>query len=245
MINIKNLLILSLLFLVHSISWAQNQGYSSSLNDGYSSSANNAQSLENGYYSSQSTAQPTPPPPPPINNGYSSSINNTQYGTYQNNASHSYVSYSANFGHHHRRLGPVWIDIANRMTLFEDLIQAGAENGNISYLCRAQFAGRMHPGKVFMDSCHIGWQGREISIRPYQILVSHRSLGWVSGSFGYVPHNAYEIGLSKNEPLYVCQASFKNALIPGEIIGQMCHFAWNGKQYAQPHYKVLVRYLHA
>lgn len=50
---------------------------------------------------------------------------------------------------------------------------AGREaNGQVLFICRAQYRGGVHPGKIRAEfgGCNIPWGGREIVVREYQVL---------------------------------------------------------------------------
>mgnify|MGYP003574913266 CR=1 FL=1 len=51
-------------------------------------------------------------------------------------------------------------------------IQGGFErDGTHIYICRTSFKGSLYPGKVVKHLCHIAWNGKEIPVSNYQILV--------------------------------------------------------------------------
>lgn len=43
-------------------------------------------------------------------------------------------------------------------------------NGQPLYVCRAQYRGEMHPGKIVDNRCNFGWGGRERSAAYYEVL---------------------------------------------------------------------------
>lgn len=109
------------------------------------------------------------------------------------------------------------------------------------YVCHANYHGGTHPGKYLNGNCNISWGGREVVIsQGYEILVSRSSLGWTSASNGSIPDNAIEGGYEGNNPLYVCQANYRNGTHTGKIIGRNCNFGWGGKEVMSTNYNVLV-----
>ncbi len=50
-------------------------------------------------------------------------------------------------------------------------VLGGSENGQPLFICRAQYNGGVHPGKVVGQNCNIGWGGREILNPTYEVLV--------------------------------------------------------------------------
>jgi len=109
------------------------------------------------------------------------------------------------------------------------------------FVCRANYRGGVHPGKLFNGRCNIGWGGNEISLSQYEVLVSRKSVGWVSASFGAIPPHAIQGGYQHDGPLYICQANYNGGIHSGKVVGQNCNFGWGGKEISVPYYKVLVK----
>ncbi|CAN5385450.1 hypothetical protein BH10PSE19_BH10PSE19_03090 [soil metagenome] len=53
-------------------------------------------------------------------------------------------------------------------------IAGGNERGQPLYICQARYSGGIHPGKVFDNSCHIGYNGRDIARQEFRVLVPGR-----------------------------------------------------------------------
>ena len=47
----------------------------------------------------------------------------------------------------------------------------GSEPGRKLAVCRAPYKGGTHPGKVVAGKCNIGWGGKEIVLRTFEVLV--------------------------------------------------------------------------
>jgi|GEM_PF-2491046 len=52
-----------------------------------------------------------------------------------------------------------------------DAVIGGREDGHPLYVCRARYRGGIHPGKVVGRNCNIGYDGREIVRRNYEVLI--------------------------------------------------------------------------
>ena len=50
----------------------------------------------------------------------------------------------------------------------------GEEHGMPLYICQARYAHSWHPGKVVDGKCNIGFDGREMQMTDYNVLVSRR-----------------------------------------------------------------------
>ncbi|RDI42454.1 DUF3421 domain-containing protein [Aquicella lusitana] len=215
--------------------------------DNYYSSS--SQMPNEGYYSSQSA-----------NDGDWYSSNTERERTHPHTKSHHGISISVNVpslngrviagregtyfvpAHARRQHNrtPHWIDMMSGMPAPEDAVIGGIEPQNTLYVCRGNYRGGIHPGKVVAGKCNISWGGDEISLSRYQILVSRSRLSWVSASHGYIPANAIQGGNEHGAPLYICQANYRGSMHPGKVVGQMCNIGWGGREIAIPYYNVLV-----
>lgn len=249
-IKTKAFLITSLLLLNCNVLYAQ--VYSSNQHAVYSSSQGGS------YHSSQSHN---------MNNGYSSSQSNRyvtspdSVQTYQSSAApHEEASFSMkghdfhahfsnntintydalNTQHYHPHLGLQWISEVAGAPIPHEAVIGGGEAGQIYYVCRAPYAGGLHPGKIVSDRCNFSWGGREIRTNQYQVLVSHRALSWTPANFGHIPPRAIRGGHENGNPLFICQAQYHQTMQPGKIVGQHCLIAWGGREIAVPYYNVLV-----
>jgi len=43
-------------------------------------------------------------------------------------------------------------------------------------ICRTAYKGGVHPGKLWKDMCHIGWGGKEVYLKDYQVLTLDANL---------------------------------------------------------------------
>jgi hypothetical protein len=51
-------------------------------------------------------------------------------------------------------------------------VAGGSEPGRTLYICRARYNNGLHPGKVVAQNCNIGWGGKEILVRSYEVMVA-------------------------------------------------------------------------
>ena len=51
------------------------------------------------------------------------------------------------------------------------MIIGGAERGRSLPVCRGKYKSGTHPGKVVAGKCNIGWGGKEIVLRSFEVLV--------------------------------------------------------------------------
>lgn len=60
---------------------------------------------------------------------------------------------------------------------------AGGENGGPLFLCQSPYEGGVHPGKVYNDTCHISYAGREVPMQGFDVL--YLGVPTVAGTFDY------------------------------------------------------------
>jgi hypothetical protein len=109
------------------------------------------------------------------------------------------------------------------------------------FVCRVNYNGGIHPGKLYQGHCNIGWGGKEISLDHYQVLVSRTPLSWVSSNYGDIPDHAIQGGYQHDGPLYICQAEVHGGMHIGKLYGENCNIGWGGREILVPYYNVLVK----
>ncbi len=138
--------------------------------------------------------------------------------------------------------------VASNGTIPSNAVNGGYENGKNLPVCRTNYNSAMHPGKVVGNMCNIGWGGKEISARSFEVLVNNGgvSISWVSMS-GQIPGNAVQAGTENGKPLYVGQATMSNGSVhPGKVFGNpgdyICNYGYGGNEIVEKNnFKVLVQ----
>lgn len=121
-------------------------------------------------------------------------------------------------------------------------VVGGQEPGRQLYVCRANYQGGVHPGKIVGGNCNIGYGGAEITIPRYEVLTTsepHR-ISWVGASGGRLAPNAVVGGQEPGRQLYVCRASYQGGVHPGKVVGSNCNIGWGGREITLPNYEVMV-----
>jgi len=228
----------------------------------FSSSSNGAPPSTSGGYGSSSSVNPMPGyasdnTAPPSTVGYDSSTSAPPSTTSApaprpRHKKHDRFSISLNIpgtdsvirvgdhGRHHNE--PFWIPMNSGEPMPVNAVVGGYQSHPRStfYVCRADFNGGIHPGKLYNGNCNISWGGREVVMNNFEILVSDKRVSWVGSSYGNIPHHALAGGSENNQTLYICQASYQNGTHTGKIIGRNCNFGWGGREISVPNYNVLV-----
>lgn len=208
-----------------------------------------------GYYSSVTVHHGAP--------GYYSSLSRPESGYYSHPELHHYViamnapAYMGYVTHHttyytHTHARPyytthsspthVWVSTKTGTPLPDHAIVGGQEpkTKQALYVCRADYLGGTHPGKLEHGKCTFTYHGNEIRTDHYQLLISEHPLRWLPASYGAIPPHAIKAGKDKGAPLYICQANYHDGLIPGKVVGEYCHIGYEGRVINVPYYQVLV-----
>jgi len=122
-------------------------------------------------------------------------------------------------------------------------VTGGQEPGRTLYICRANFEGGVHPGKLVGSNCNIGYGGREVEVRSYETLVQQGvvPLRWVAATGGQVPAGAVTGGQEPGRTLYICRANFEGGVHPGKLVGSNCNIGYGGREVEVRNYEVLAR----
>jgi hypothetical protein len=124
----------------------------------------------------------------------------------------------------------------------------GKENGQNLQVCRCNYNGAKHPGKVVAGKCHIGWGGKEVFLPDYEVLINsgNADIQWQKMNGSQIPQNGVEAGRERNTVYYVGRATHTDGSIhPGKVFmagGQyICNYSWGGKEIVvRSNFEVLV-----
>lgn len=141
---------------------------------------------------------------------------------------------------HHHHGAPHWVGVSSGEPLPHFAVVGGHEHRRPIFVCRANYNGGVHPGRVLGDICDLGWGGYEVPVHQYEVLSSKFMLSWVPAGYGSVPPGALDGGYENGHPLFVCQARYRGGVYPGKVVGQGCNISWGGREVNLPNYNVLV-----
>lgn len=227
----KLITVLSCVFLCTFFMVAHAGTYYSSGSLNHSASVHSSSTPGSGYYSSITRPQ---------GQHYSVGMNIPTYMGYMANQSDNYYLYAR--AHQHAYPQHLWVNAFTGSPLPNHTIIGGEQPGTkrILYICRANYLGGVHPGKLHSGKCTFTYHGNEIRTNRYQLLVSNHPMHWSPASFGRIPPNSILAGNDSGNPLYICQANYQDGRLPGKVIGEDCHIGYEGRVIAVPHYQVLV-----
>jgi len=115
----------------------------------------------------------------------------------------------------------------------------GSEGSRKLAVCRAAYQGGTHPGKVVAGKCNIGWGGKEIVIRKFEVMTNKGvKLAWAKG-----PSAKGMIigGAERGRSLPVCRGKYKSGTHPGKVVAGKCNIGWGGKEIVLRSFEVLVQ----
>jgi hypothetical protein len=102
-------------------------------------------------------------------------------------------------------------------------------------VCRANYDGGQHPGKVWDGTCNFGWGGVTHYSSTYEVLVD-RNYRWITAASDGIPSNAIDGGDAGNAAgharLGVCEVfnGGDNSWHPGKFYANKCNYAWGGSK---------------
>ena len=129
----------------------------------------------------------------------------------------------------------------------DNAVIGGVENHIELPVCRGDFNGAKHPGKLFANHCNIGYGGAEKMLTDFEVLVNHGvvELDWLkSNGTETLPDNAILAGTEGGIPLYVGRAHHENGTHPGKIFkvggNYICNIGYGTLEVVSESFEVLV-----
>lgn len=118
--------------------------------------------------------------------------------------------------------------IAFTGSLPDNVVSGGMENGNSRSVCRAEYKGASHPGKVVGDKCNIGYGGKEVELTAFEVLVNGGvTLNWATFK-GKLPAGAVKGGIENGKALYVGQFTRPDGSVhAGKVFGAQGAYIFN------------------
>lgn len=117
-------------------------------------------------------------------------------------------------------------------------VAGGSENGQNLIICRCEYEGSYHSGKVVGGKCNIGYAGDEQAIENFEVLTGQNNISpkWISVTNNQIPQGAFPAGIEK-DTIYVCRVQRPDGSVhPGKIIpnesgtGYNCNYGYAGNE---------------
>jgi len=128
----------------------------------------------------------------------------------------------------------------------ENAVIGGVETHRSLAICRCNYKGAMHPGKVVERRCNIGWGGKEIGLKRFEVLVNKGviELDWQKTDGKKLPNHAVKAGEENGRALYVGRAHHEAGTHPGKVFqagkGYICNIGYGEKEITYKTFEVLV-----
>ena len=129
-----------------------------------------------------------------------------------------------------------WVD--SRGGLPRNAVRGGDSPFGPLYICRARYRDGVHLGKAVKGQCLIGWGGREVDVRHFEILAGH-GLRWTRAWGGRIPPGAVGGGHAPDGALFVCRGHHRDGVHPGKLYHGRCLIGWGGHEVALSNFEVL------
>ncbi|KAG8933211.1 hypothetical protein FRC02_012285 [Tulasnella sp. 418] len=117
--------------------------------------------------------------------------------------------------------GPTTWALLEDNKILSDGIRAGEDkNGNPFYVARAYYEGGLQIGRASSNGAFIGFNGREIPLTQYEVLLGDtRAIKWVASTAGAAGIRAVEGGIDHNgKQLLIAQTRYGGEIIPGKAV---------------------------
>lgn len=123
-------------------------------------------------------------------------------------------------------IGLVWLPYSGSIP--SNAVSGGNERGRDLPVCRANYKGALHPGKVVGKNCNIGWGGKEVVIPSFEVLTNEgMTLSWQTLN-GTIPESAVAAGQEGSKILYVGQVTRPDGSVhSGKIFGAPGNYIFN------------------
>ena len=108
-------------------------------------------------------------------------------------------------------------------------------------VCRVQYQGGWHAGRVVGRNCVIGYGGRELQLPEGQALViTDFKTAWVAaGPNGEIPPRTVMAGTENGQPRAVCRATAGPGMHAGKTVGGYCNIGFGGRELTVRPFQVL------
>ncbi|HEY9675367.1 MAG TPA: DUF3421 domain-containing protein [Waterburya sp.] len=136
---------------------------------------------------------------------------------------------------------PMWVPPPSSGKVPQDAVVGGQVSGQNLYVCRAEYEGALHPGKLWKGNCNIGFGGQEVVLNNYEVLIQASNSRWQSPVNRRLPNGTVVGGQASGQNLYVCRAEYQGDFHPGKLWRGNCNIGLGGQEVVLDEYEVLVQ----
>ncbi len=139
---------------------------------------------------------------------------------------------------------PEWVKFEGELP--ENAIIGGIETNRALAVCRCNYKGGIHSGKVVDKACNIGYGGLEVGVTDFEVLINRGlvELDWVKTDGSSLPDNAIETGGENNLAIYAGRVFHENGTHPGKVFksgdNYICNIGYGGKEITFTTFEVLI-----
>lgn len=146
---------------------------------------------------------------------------------------------------------------------FKDAIEAGVNNGQKVYICRANYKG-LQTGQLYPEGCMISYAGKAFIKKTFKVLVTKNAFSWE----GKDAFNRYQFshryrpfpfapgpvilnpkpfsksvpiigGSEKGENRYICRGIYNNKIYVGKVVANNCNIGFDHREVRLDAFEVL------
>ncbi len=128
------------------------------------------------------------------------------------------------------------------------IVDGGIENGNSLGICRCEYQGAKHSGKIVDRKCNFGKNGKEIVKAEYEVLTNPANIRtkWVKPKGVTIPEGAVVSGEVQNRKLYVGRVKLKEGSVhPGKVTmtgnNLMIYYGYGGRELSSRNFEILTQ----
>ncbi|MFL6229072.1 MAG: DM9 repeat-containing protein [Pyrinomonadaceae bacterium] len=116
---------------------------------------------------------------------------------------------------------------------YEPVVGGKHQDGTTMYICKQSFV----PGKLYKDTCHYSYGGREHVDTHYRVLLTNTQYQWkaaVDLSRAQIKSGAVKVGIDYgHDTIYICHKQMSDGVHPGKYSynNNLCYIPWGGKEY--------------
>ncbi|MEM7180071.1 MAG: DM9 repeat-containing protein [Spirochaetota bacterium] len=96
-------------------------------------------------------------------------------------------------------------------------------------ICRGLYNDVVYPGRYSQMKCSIGYDGKEILLEKFEVLMHKNSVRFVKLR-NFKSNLAIPAGGELSDISYICISKFRNNWYPGRLQENACRFGYNGDE---------------
>ena len=128
----------------------------------------------------------------------------------------------------------------HRGVLPPEAVMGGQVGYRPLYVCRARYRDGVHPGKLWLGRCHLGWGGGEYILDEFEVLIRSSSVIWVAARAQALPAECLGSTPESGGQGCICRGRHGEGLFAGQVREGRCQVTYQGKAVPLENFEVLV-----